>query len=235
MEFIKVLNYIAKEFPEEAVNLTECIELITDTLDDTLNKLQQRMNKQIIERKLDGIESLVDYIKQISELENEILDLRNELEPDADKQIVIEKEEESRILPNYGDYAVDIKIPHSLYENFAHKRPVAFELFNERYECRTWIEVLTCFTDVLARTNTEILLKFNNDVSMNGKKSKYFSNHSEELRKPYLIKGTDLYLETNMSANSVRNIILKMLQRYGYRSNDIVIYLRADYTDLHKN
>lgn len=135
--------------------------------------------------------------------------------------------------PNYEDYYVDTDIPHSLYENLAHKRPFAFQLNQNKYEVKTWIEVLVKTSEFLISNNAEIFAQFEKDPKMNGKKSKYFSKDTVGLRKPVKLNGIELFMETNMSANSIRNLIVKMLQRYNYKSADFTLYFRADYSSLH--
>lgn len=53
------------------------------------------------------------------------------------------------------------------------------------------------------------------------------------MRKPVKLKNHDIYIETNMSANSIRNLLVKLLKRYEIKITDYQIFLRADYTDLH--
>ena len=38
---------------------------------------------------------------------------------------------------------------------------------------------------------------------------------------------------TNMSANQIRNVIEKMLRKYGIKTVEYKIYLKADYTARH--
>lgn len=54
------------------------------------------------------------------------------------------------------------------------------------------------------------------------------------MRKAELIQGTDIYVTTNLSANNIRNIIQKMLRKYGIPLSEYKIYLKADYTALHE-
>jgi ribose 5-phosphate isomerase RpiB len=49
--------------------------------------------------------------------------------------------------------------------------------------------------------------------------------------KPVLNK---IYVETNQSANSLRNLIVKMLKEFNLKISDYKIYFRADYTELNK-
>ncbi len=47
------------------------------------------------------------------------------------------------------------------------------------------------------------------------------------------IEGTDIYVETNLSANGIRNLLIKVLKQYKIPMNSYKIYLRADYSELH--
>lgn len=53
------------------------------------------------------------------------------------------------------------------------------------------------------------------------------------MRSVQLIKGADIYITTNLSANSIRNLIIKCLKKYNMKISDFKIYFRADYSDLH--
>lgn len=68
---------------------------------------------------------------------------------------------------------------------------------------------------------------------MQGKKVNYISKAEDQMRKPVKLKNHDIYIETNMSANSIRNLLVKLLKRYEIKITDYQIFLRADYTDLH--
>lgn len=102
-----------------------------------------------------------------------------------------------------------------------------------KYEVKTLIEVLVKTFELLLDNNIEVFAQFEKDPKMNGKKSKYFSKDTAGLRKPVKLNGIELFMETNMSANSIRNLIVKMLQRYNYKTVDFTLYFRADYSNLH--
>lgn len=65
-------------------------------------------------------------------------------------------------------------------------------------------------------------------------KNKYFSISLRSMRSPKRI-ANKLYIETNLSANSVRNLLVKILKEYDFRITDLKIYLRAYYTEINKN
>ena len=53
------------------------------------------------------------------------------------------------------------------------------------------------------------------------------------MRRPVHI-GSGIYLETNMSANGIRNLILKLIKEFNIPTNSFKVYLKADYTSLNK-
>lgn len=73
-------------------------------------------------------------------------------------------------------------------------------------------------------------MNFENIPKMNGKR-KYFSKEKNNIREPIEINGK-IYIETNMSSNGIRNIIVKMLKNYGYGIKDYKVYFMADYTEI---
>lgn len=47
------------------------------------------------------------------------------------------------------------------------------------------------------------------------------------------IKGK-IYVETLMSSNGFRNLVIKLLKEYNLKISDYKIYLRADYSELNQ-
>ncbi len=69
---------------------------------------------------------------------------------------------------------------------------------------------------------------------MNGKKVIYFSRIKlPTMRAARKIESANIYVETNLSANGIRNLLIKMLSKYNIKLSDYKIYLKADYSELH--
>ena len=69
---------------------------------------------------------------------------------------------------------------------------------------------------------------------MNGKKAIYFSRVKlPTMRSAREIKIANIYVETHLSANGIRNLLIKMLNKYNIKLSDYKIYLKADYSKLH--
>ena len=54
------------------------------------------------------------------------------------------------------------------------------------------------------------------------------------MRKPVKLKWANIYIETNLSANQIRNIVAKLLRLCNLSITDYNIFFRADYTSLHE-
>ena len=57
---------------------------------------------------------------------------------------------------------------------------------------------------------------FKNVLTLTGRKRPYFSIDPNQLRNPERIRGTNIYVETNLSANSVVKLTTKILELFGY-------------------
>lgn len=71
---------------------------------------------------------------------------------------------------------------------------------------------------------------------MNGRKVKYFGYEEiidENGISNAKILGSDLYVWTNLSNNSVVKLVRKLLIKFDMNERDMYIFLRADYSELH--
>lgn len=47
------------------------------------------------------------------------------------------------------------------------------------------------------------------------------------------MESANIYIETNQSANSIRTLLIKVLNKYNINISQYKIFLRADYSELH--
>ncbi|MGM1019019.1 MAG: hypothetical protein ACQEXV_00310 [Bacillota bacterium] len=237
MNIDEVLQTLKTEFPNKAIDLSESLELIKEVLNDTMNAINHKLNDAFAKRDFNARRQYDDVALFIHDYEQKIVQLVSTLDVEAVDVINAEdtdEEAEKNKIPNYADYMVDFNVEHTLYENFTHKRPFAFRI-NERQliEVRTWQEMLKKTAELLLTIDSEKFLAFEHMPGMNGKKNKYISTKQQGIRKPQLILDK-VYIETHMSGNGIRNILLKMLKAYGFKATDYKVYFRADYTELNQ-
>ena len=235
MDYQELLNNIKNEFPDKAIDIIEGLELLRMLIDDTVETIGEKVNESFLEKQYDKLpyysklaEEMETYEKKMKEvidiLDIEDLELKSKEEVDEEKEI-----------PDYDKYTIDKNIEYSLYENFTHKRPYAFKLLDDRLiRVKTWQEMLIKVCERLIEVDEKKIIGFEELEHMNGKKKKYFSSKSKGMRNPKRV-ANKIYVETNQSANSIRNLLIKILKEYGLKTGDLKIYLRADYTEINKD
>ena len=234
MDYQELANIIKKEFPKKAIDIAEALELLKLVMDDTREAIGDKVNKSFSNNEYDDAKQYIDIAEEIKNKEKkieaisimfEIDDIPNEEEIDG---------EDKKLIPDYDEYLVDNKIEYTLYENFTHKRPYGFKIKDETMiKVKTWQDVLVETGEYLIKLDEQKFMGFEDKKSMNGKKRKYFSTITGEIKYSRKI-ANKIYISTNQSANSIRNLIMKMLKEYNISVSDFKIYLKADYTNLNE-
>ncbi|WP_423997944.1 hypothetical protein [Halorubrum trapanicum] len=96
------------------------------------------------------------------------------------------------------------------------------KLFGESYDVDTCADTLTtAVTQILRDADDQELI-----TEIEGRKRSYFVTEGQqsELVKPRKIPDTDLYLETNFSANTVVRVIEQVIEKYGYDRAELEIF-----------
>lgn len=235
----KIINSIKGYFPEDASEIVDALELLNLALDGLLGSASKQIVEFHTNKEYDQGMELLELSKSVSEIQEIINDFSILMNTETEKEEEGSEEEpdeaeEQRTIPNYSEYVVDSSIPHTLYEDFTHKKAAAFLLNNMRYPARDWKDVLLQTCDLLAEIDSGKFLEFVNDPVMKGRKISYFSEKHVD-GKNVKMADIDIYVWTNLSANNIRNLIRKMLKKFNIRITDYYIFLRADYTHLHKN
>lgn len=235
-----LLSTIKKDFPERAIDISDSLELLKEMINTTMEDINIKMNEAFTNRDFEEFDKYSDLAKLANEYENKLEGLIEFLDIDYseidaasgidDVDKTIEKD-----IPNYDEYRVDTTIEHSLNENFTHIRPYGFKfLTNEILEVKTWKEMLIKTSEILMGIDEEKFLGFENMPKMNGKKRKHFSRDENDISGEPRKIGDKIYIETNLSSNGVRNLIVKILKEYGYSIKDYKVYFAADYTDINR-
>lgn len=238
----ELITLLKENFPKNAIEINECLMLLNESLDSASKDIRKKIDSLYDDHKYDEALSLISYAKQFYDLQTFIGNYSNMLELDdtnIEKDTINEEEQEQKIeekkIPNYSDYLVDTNVAYTLYEDFTHKCPAAFSIQGQKTDATQWKDVLLLTCEYLARNDSDIFQKFVDDPKMQGKKINYFSKTISNMRKPVKIDTMNIFVETNMSSNQIRNVIIKMLKQYGISLTEYKVYLRADYTALHKD
>lgn len=227
----ELIEAFKNDFPGEAIEIQECLDLLSQVLEEGVDSIKNKFNDVIDERDFIKWDLYKNIVQLIDNFRDQINGFASKLNVDVDENM--DEADSERTIPNYENYRVDSNIPYTLYNDFTYKRPSGFELLGNRYEANDWKSVLLNICELLISKDYVIFELFLNDKSMNGKKLKYFSKDENELRSPRRIGNTDIFVMTNMSANQIRTLISSMLRKYKINLSECKIYLRADYSSLH--
>ncbi|SES69206.1 hypothetical protein [Anaerobranca gottschalkii] len=227
--FEELLKKIKEEAPNIDLDKLESFDSFMLALNDVLEEYKEKIYKSFLEE-LQKQKNTTEYThanKEKREIITSTSKLENNLETNE-----LNEENKFRIKANYQKYRANKDVEYTLYENFTHKRPYGFKLKDYPFiVAATWKDVLIKTCEIFMDLDENKFLSFANYPNMNGKRKKIFSLTHNSMRAPKKI-GDKIYIETNLSANSIRDLIIKLLKEYNFEVTDYKVYFRADYTNL---
>ena len=87
--------------------------------------------------------------------------------------------------------------------------------------CRSFSEMMKLLTSYLWLRHMDSFAKV--ALDLHGKTRPYFSKNPAELRKPHRLAASDIFVETNLSANNIVGIIRVLLEKLGHDPNSLKI------------
>jgi len=243
-ELISIFEYIAKVSESCGNELIYSITMLDSCMEKSLEAVKEQILNATVDNKFDELTKLGEYCKGIQEMKKQLLDCSSAICLLSDEKILPPKPdpENIRYLPNgyidYASYAVDSTIKHTLDEDFVHSRVSAFEFSGVKHNVTTWQEILLKLSEILYAIDSEKMKSFVKDPEMQGSRNAYFSYFVsyDNMGKPRnkKISGTDLYVFTSQSANSIVSLIKKIIKQYDISPKEITVFLKADYKELHQ-
>jgi hypothetical protein len=124
---------------------------------------------------------------------------------------------------------LDQHVPHTLDEDFRYKRPIAFILGGVPFDgTSTWSQVYETLLRHLSSTNPEVFEALpGNPAFVSNRGNKYFSRDASDLR-IHRNFGRGVLVETNLSANQLRDNIKRILAAFCLAEKEFAVYLRED-------
>lgn len=231
----KLIEFLLRETPAHAKELKSDIGLLLSSLENTQSAIEG-MLRQIDKSdyaKIGEYYSMADSLRnvkeQIAELDQSICE-KDSIEQEDEEELQGVSCDEKK---SYEDCKVDNTVPHGLFEDFTHKRPIAFSLDGVKYSARDWKQILRILCEVLNQKDSSIFDSFVRDKNMQGHSRVYFAYTDDHMYNGRKVSGSNIYIETNHNANGICSIIGNMLERYNIPVTAIQIYLRSDYSPLH--
>ncbi len=235
----KLTEFLLKETPGHADELFTALNATIEAIGNTRALVDGNTLKLLQSGRHDETAPYIEVSKELTQLSSyisEILDgVETDYSYDNDIEVIGESENASGNIDKYGSCQVNELEAHGLFESFTHKRPVSFSLEGQRFSARDWKQILRIVCEVLNQRNPQLFKSFVNDAQMQGNTRTYFSFSDRNMYNPRKISGSDVFIETNHSANTICSIIGNILEKYNIPIASLKIYLRADYSSLHGN
>lgn len=115
------------------------------------------------------------------------------------------------------------KIPFNSY--WTDKKPENIEMLGETYYAGDWIYAVIWIIKILLEKGLiekETLLEY---YRFYGSRRHYFGTDRGKMSRPKMID-SELYIEANQNANTLRDIALNVLKLAGLNQDDVILYRR---------
>lgn len=112
-----------------------------------------------------------------------------------------------------------IRAPN-LQGGFTGQSIISFTFQGAKCEVRRWKDLLIQICNIMLSTHRS---NFDQVLNLSGRKRPYFTKQPNELRSPYQIKGTDIFVEINLSSNSIVKLSREITSLFGHSEKDLSI------------
>lgn len=255
MDFPKIISFLKENYPYNADEIYECLNLLVDTFEVSFEAIQKSSTEALNRRDFLKANFYVEMASEINNLEEKIKEYMNQLRVEVVEEaeglgvtegVIDEQEETSQedydeVLQegsitdlDHNEYKVDSSIKHSLHEYFRFKKPAAFEIDSTRFEVKNWKDLFLLTCKLLVDIDLSKFESFTSDPSMNGRKVKYFSKTRIGVTIPRKLARTNIYISMQHGANEIRDLIIKMLRKYNIDTQRYTVYFSEDYSTILK-
>ncbi len=213
----RFIDYLAKEnvISGKAITNAEAIYesrqkkyLIKATLPKAWNKLISEPDELLIDLITESTEKLCGYKPDHSTVEDFISANLSEIEisrrPGIKRKVDLPRR----------------KVSKGKIESYVGKSVTAFTFKDTRYDVKFWKDILIKICNLMNSIHRN---DFKRVLSLQGRKRPYFTKNANELRIPGKVEGTDIFVEINLSANSIVKMCLDVLSLFGYSEEDLGI------------
>ena len=97
--------------------------------------------------------------------------------------------------------------------------PAVFMFLGRRYTGKSWKDV---FIEICALMHTMYPSDFERVLELRGTKRPWFSHDPNDVRRPALVPGTDIYADTNLAAKDIVRQSKRIVSLFGHSPDDLV-------------
>lgn len=198
--------------------------IISATLPDAWRALCQHADQQIIDLLTEKVESMCGH-KPDDDTIAEFLTRQVPAMPSTaplskargprssspkDPPILTHKEEEP---------SVPVEAIESTIEGYQNTKPVSFSLAGEHRSVSTYKGVLLGVSEVMYQRHPDVFEQ--RVLTLVGRKRTPFAKDGRAIRSPRLVAGTDIFVETNLSADNIMGLCWRLLDLFGHSRDEL--------------
>ena len=250
-KYQRIFDELLKVDIKSANEIYYALTLLDTALSNSTSSFKEAVKEKIDSNKFNEAQQLIDCCTKTENLSDEINSILNYVSEQVVKSDIFTTKEHKEaketavieddspedtytaVSVDYSKYETNRYECHTLDEDFMHKKICAFELNGVYRDVHNWKNALVRLCEMLAREDLNRLKTFFDNPDFKGRKNTYFLSEYVPERN-HKIGNTDIYVWTNLSANDTVKLIKNILNHYNIPISSFLVYLRADYTELHK-
>ena len=210
MDFLSKENVITGKAVDNAENIYKSKQrelIIKETLPRAWNRIIEEFDELFLELIAEKTEKLCGY------------------KPDYQTIQLFIESNINKLIFSEVKYKIDINLENKnsigLEYTYTNKSIISFTFRGVRYKINSYREMLLKICEIMFINHRD---NFENKVlSLKGRKRPYFTRNPDELRYPAKIRGTNIYVEVNLSANSIVKFSIDIISIFGYTKSDLFI------------
>ena len=106
------------------------------------------------------------------------------------------------------------------------KKPLYFEIFNEKYNTKSWNDLYIQLIKLLINFDEKIAQLLLKDDDFSGKNRKIFSSTKDNEKGKQVEIKENYFVETNLSANAIMSYIKLICEKFGLSGDDFIYTIR---------
>jgi hypothetical protein len=215
----KFIDFLSKDNTSsgQAIKNAEAIyssrkkkKVLEETLPKAWNKIISDLDEVLVELLSETTEKLCGHRADSELIESFMSKNRNDW--------LISEISVTKVSPTPGRKFISKK--PSRLTGYTGKSISSFSFRGNVYEVRFWKDMLVTLCEVLASMHEK---DFEKVLGLFGRTRRYFSDNANELWDPREIPNTNLFVETNLSANSIVKLSKDVISLFGYSPGELKI------------
>lgn len=136
------------------------------------------------------------------------------------RSIINKKRRNLDVNDTSSNYRSDSDVSDEKILYIVNKQIIAFSFMGVRHPVKFWIDVLLEMAQILSSQHKS---QFNSVLQLRGTKMLYFSENPRDLVSPRKIEGTEIYLDTKLSATRIIVVTKRLMALFGHSEDELIL------------